>query len=403
MQFVVEVNGYHQALHVFANPIEEHKPGKKNPKVHYFGPGVHEAGTLILKSGETVYIEGGAVVHGVISSQNTRNITIAGRGILDAGKIERGKAPDMIDLKGVVNAQISGIILRDPHLYTVRPLNCDSLTIDNIKLIGLWRYNTDGIHPENCKNVTIRNSFVRAFDDAIVFSGERRGRKAPYNIMENIKVDSCVIWNDWGRALEIGAGTVADTIKNFTFSNIYIPHFTAIAMDIQNCDRGFVENINYKNISIEDPILDSARVGTIPLFKRAWGKIIVLGIYGSFYSQDSIRGQISNIHFENIRYNRTYPEFKDNFSYEDVKTDPNIILKNYDIFLRDNQYFGDINYNCTHSNTVWLNGRDSTHMVRNIYIKDYFINGKKADLNTFGKNEFVSNLNIEGWIMDDKW
>jgi hypothetical protein len=402
-QLIVEINGYHKALHIFANPVEDYKPDKKDPKVHYFGPGTHEAGTINVKSGETVYIAGGAVVHGVISSENTRNIRLAGRGILDASKIERGKAPDMIDLKNVVNAHISGIILRDPHLYTVRPLNCDSTIIDNIKLIGLWRYNTDGIHPENCKNVTIRNCFVRAFDDAIVFSGEKRAYKAPYTIMENIKVDSCVVWNDWGRALEIGAGTVADTIKNFTFSNIYIPHFTAIAMDIQNSDRGVVENIRYKNISIEDPILDSARVGNIPLYKKAWGKIIVLGIFGSFYSQDSVRGQIKNIYFENIRYNRSYPEIKDNFKWEDVTTDPTVKLKKYDIFLRDNQYFGDIGYNCTNSNTVWLNGRDSAHMVSNVVIKDYFINGKKADLSTVGKNEFVTNLNVEGWAMDDKW
>lgn len=239
------------------------------------------------------------------------------------------------------------------------------------------------------------NSFVRAFDDAIVVSGERRWYKAPYNIIENIWVDSCVIWNDWGRALEIGAGTVADTIRNFRFSNIYIPHFTSVVMDIQNCDRGVVENIRYRNIHIEDPILDSARVGTIPLFKKAWGKIIVLGIFGSFYSRDTTRGQISNIYFDNIRYNRTYPEIIDNFSYEDVRTDPNVKLNNYDIFIRDNQYFGDIDYNCTHSNTVWLNGRDSTHTVSNVFIKDYFINGEKAYLNTIGQNEFVKNVNIE--------
>jgi polygalacturonase len=47
---------------------------------------------------------------------------------------------------------------------------CDNVIIYKIKLIGLWRNNTDGIHPENSKNMTIKNCFVRAFDDAIVFS-----------------------------------------------------------------------------------------------------------------------------------------------------------------------------------------------------------------------------------------
>ena len=65
-QFVVEVNGYHQALHIFANPAEAYDIDKNDPKVHYFGPGIHEAGVINLKSDETVFIDGGAIVYGVI-------------------------------------------------------------------------------------------------------------------------------------------------------------------------------------------------------------------------------------------------------------------------------------------------------------------------------------------------
>ncbi len=120
-QFVVEVNGYHHALHIFANPVEDFKIDKQDPKVHYFGPGVHEAGVIKLNSNETVFIDGGALVYGVIVSENTRNIRITGRGILDASKIARDEAPNMIYLKNVVKADISGIILRDPHIWTVLP------------------------------------------------------------------------------------------------------------------------------------------------------------------------------------------------------------------------------------------------------------------------------------------
>jgi hypothetical protein len=337
LQFVVEVNGYHHALHIFANPVKVFKVNKEDPNVHYFGPGIHEAGVINLKSNETVFIDGGAIVYGVINSEDSRNIKITGRGILDASRIARGEAPRMITLRRIVNANISGIILRDPHMYAVGPTNCDSITIDNIKLIGLWRYNTDGIHPTNSKNVTIRNCFVRAFDDAIVMSGSRRAFNEPYNIMENIIVDNCVIWNDWGRALEIGAGTVADTIKNILFSNCYIPHFTSVAMDIQNCDRAYITDIRYENISIEEPILDSITLGTTPLFTNAWGKIIVLGIYGSHYSRDTIRGHINNIYFSNIRYNNTDTTFINYTEY-----DSTLFESDETHFVRDNMYYGDI-------------------------------------------------------------
>ncbi len=395
-QFIVEVNGYHQALHIFANPVKIYNIDKQDPKVHYFGPGIHEAGVINLNSNETVFIDGGAIVYGVINSENTRNIKIIGRGILDASKIEREKAPNMITLKHVVNAYINGIILRDPHEWTVVPANCDSITIDNLKLIGLWRYNSDGIDIVNSKNITIRNTFVRSFDDNIVIKGLTGDYNEHYNIIENIIVDSCILWNDWGRALELGAEIVTDTMKNISFSNCYIPHFTAVAMDIQNCDKGYVKNVRFENISIEDPISDSIRVGKTPIVKKAWGKIIVLGIYGSFYSSDTIRGNINNIYFTNIRYSRTYPENINLFGFDSVTIEKNVNYKNYNIFIRDNMYFGNIRYNCTNPNNIYLSGYDSNHKIENIFIKDYFINGKKTtDLHLIGKNEFVKNIIIE--------
>ena len=351
-QFVVEINGYHHALHIFANPIETFNIDKQDSKVHYFGPGIHEAGIIRLNSNETVFIDGGAIVYGVIESENTRNIKIVGRGILDASKIARGEAPSMIYMKNAMNANISGIILRDPHMWTVVPTNSDSIVIDNLKLIGLWRYNSDGIDVVNSTNVTIKNTFIRAFDDNIAIKGLKSAYDAQHNIIKYIVVDNCVLWNDWGRPIELGLETVADTIKDITFRNCFVPHFTWIAIDIQNGDRGYVKDVRFENISIEDPILDSITIGTTPMNKRELGKTIELIIKGfDWWTTDTVRGNIQNIYFSNIRYNSANPTF------------------------------------------INLVGYDSTHLVNNIFIKDYFINGSKVtNLNSVRKNEFVKNV-----------
>lgn len=394
-QFVVEVNGHHQALHIFANPIPRYKINREDPKVHYFGPGVHHAGVITLKSDETVFIDGGAVVYGIINCENAQHVNILGRGILDASEVERDETPNMIWMKNVTKANIDGIILRDPHFWSTRLINCDEATFDNVKLIGFWRYNSDGINLVNSKNITIKNSFIRAFDDNIVVRGSRSAYTPPFHIIENIRVDNCVLWNDWGRALEIGADSFADTIKNISYSNIYIPHFTSVAMDIQNCDRGYITDINYENIFIGEPIRDSLVIGTTPIVKNAWGKIIVLGIYESFYSGDTIRGKIDNIGFKNIFYNRMYTPENEISEDERVPIDENA-FRNYDLFIRDNIYFGDIAYNATGSSDIYLSGFDDRHLVSNIYIKDFHINGKKiTDPNAIGSNKFVSNIHIE--------
>lgn len=393
-QIVVEVNGYHHALHIFANPIENYRIDKKDPRIHYFGPGIHEAGVINVKSNETVFIDGGAVVYGVIKSENARNVRIIGRGILDASKIERGKATNLITLKNVENAYINGIILRDPQEWAVVPTNCNQVTFDNIKLIGFWRYNSDGIDVVSCKNITIKNSFIRSYDDNIVIRGTKGAYHQPYNIIENISINNCVLWNDWGRVMELGASTVIDTMKNISFSNCFIPHFTSVAMDIQNCDRGYVKDIHFKNIAIEDPISDSLRIGTTPIVKRAWGKIIVLGVYGSYYSDDTIRGNIENIYFNNIRYNSKSVS-KDLAANERNYLENVIIQNNYDKFIRDNIYYGDIPFNCFNPVSIYLSGYDNKHIINNIFIKDYYINGKKmTDLQKVGKNEFVKNVFI---------
>ena len=49
--------------------------------------------------------------------------------------------------------------------------NCENITVDNIKIIGQWRYNSDGINICASKNVTVKNSFIRSFDDCIITRG----------------------------------------------------------------------------------------------------------------------------------------------------------------------------------------------------------------------------------------
>ena len=86
----VEVNGdiFHN-LHLFANPIDTHRPSAKvlkNLKKHkdliYFAPGVHNlpGDTLSVPSGTTVYIDGGARVYGQLIANGVSDVKFYGRG-----------------------------------------------------------------------------------------------------------------------------------------------------------------------------------------------------------------------------------------------------------------------------------------------------------------------------------
>ena len=82
----VEINGRRDPLFLFAD-----RPDVPDTSAtYYYGPGVHRIagdGTLKLNSGERVYIAAGAIVEGRFAlADNSRDITIRGRGLLSGGE-----------------------------------------------------------------------------------------------------------------------------------------------------------------------------------------------------------------------------------------------------------------------------------------------------------------------------
>jgi hypothetical protein len=303
-QVVVEVNGWHKALHLFANPIERDAPKPGDANVHYFGPGVHEIGKFYIESGESVYIAGGAIVYGSINAKGAHDITVSGRGILDASKFGRFDAEQILALKECARVHLSGIILRDANVYAVTPAFCEDVSIQNLKIIGLWRYNSDGIDICNCQRVLVEDCFVRSFDDSLVIKGLRPADSEGGHVpLSDIVFRNCVVWNDWGRALEIGAETQADIIEDVVFENIDVVHYVHRALDIQHCDRALIRNVRFENIRVEDAITEGAGIENPkydPGNASEVGTLIELIIYKIMYSRDPERGQIQNVSFKDI-------------------------------------------------------------------------------------------------------
>jgi hypothetical protein len=300
---VVEVNDWHNALHLFANPPETNQPDPADPHVRSFGPGVHQAGRIVLHSGETLYIAGGAVVHGVVYAENAHDIRILGRGILDASHFDRFDAGPMVELRGCTRARIEGIVLRDPHVWTVMPAGCRDVHIANIKLIGLWRYNADGIDVVNSQDVLVEDCFVRSFDDSLVVKGldHDAAFQSPDTSVRNVRWRNCVVWNDWGRGLEIGAETQAPRMEQITFENCDIVHFVHRAMDIQHGDRALVRDVHFEGIRVEEPIVEGARTADHLHTPDEVGLLAELIIAATMWNKDTERGRIEGVRFKDIQ------------------------------------------------------------------------------------------------------
>ncbi|HEV2695528.1 MAG TPA: endo-polygalacturonase, partial [Verrucomicrobiae bacterium] len=127
----VEINGnWVQALHLFANPPETNAPTATAPGVIYFGPGIHEITHLVVTNNQTLYVAGGAILRGVIGTNEPfsissysglrnysptielrgTNIMLRGRGIID-GTACPTHARHLVFVQGT-NICLEGVILR---------------------------------------------------------------------------------------------------------------------------------------------------------------------------------------------------------------------------------------------------------------------------------------------------
>ncbi|HUT56455.1 MAG TPA: glycosyl hydrolase family 28 protein [Phycisphaerae bacterium] len=300
-QVSVEVNGWHHALHLFANPPEDAAPSPDEPGMLYFGPGLHRPGKITLQSNQTVYLAGGSVVYGAIDARGAENIRILGRGILDASGFKRGEGGGCIRLTNCRNVLIDGVILRDPDVWCLSTFACADVSISNVKLIGLWRYNADGIDICNSQRVTVRDCFIRSFDDSIVIKG-LKSRSFEDKPVRDVLAERCVIWCDWGRALEIGAETCADEIARVTFRDCDIIRTSHIALDIQHGDRAAVHDVLFETIRLEiddvnlKPLIQKAREETYPANPpELVPRLLVIEVVKTGYSKDPERGTVRNV------------------------------------------------------------------------------------------------------------
>lgn len=201
----VEVNGdiFHN-LQIFANPPDRNNPidggcvknerqlAKKRKDVIYFGPGLHDLGkdTVFVKSGQTVYIAGGAFVYGTVHAVSVEDVKIHGRGII----MQKGRG-EGVYVRGSKNVEIDGII------STQCPIGgSDGVKVTNVKVISSYGWG-DGLNVFASSNVHYDGCFARTSDDCMTVYATRKGFVGS---ARNILMENCVLWADVAHPIMIG-------------------------------------------------------------------------------------------------------------------------------------------------------------------------------------------------------
>jgi len=348
-QLSIELDGdIERPLFVFANPPQRNVPKPDDKNVHYFGPGkIHEAGEIVLKSNETLYVAGGAVVQGRVRAENAKNIRICGYGILDAS--HRNYKTQSLKFSECTNVAMDGVVVLNSYGWTIVPLKSDNVALTNIKVVG-WRDNDDGVDIVGCHNLSVVDSFLRTKDDCIAVKaspGYFKEGQSGLRDVRDVAVVGSVLWNaEWGNAMEIGFELQTESVRGVLFKNCDIIHVErGGTFTIHNGDWATVENIRFENIRVEDSRdkLIEFRIGlSIYSGDCPWDyhrqnpdrKRSPLGQWMAVSGDDLAtyvgkRGRIRNIHFKDIAVTASKPPKSFLIGYDDAEHSvQNIVLEN---------------------------------------------------------------------------
>lgn len=333
-QLVVEV-GESAPLFLFANPEEKDIPSETDPRIKYFGTGVHHPGYIDLKDNETVYIAAGAVVYGGIRATGVSNIKVLGRGILD-GNYEHRR---MVLVEDSRNILFEGVTIRNGRGWTNTLVNCRDIEYRFVKVLGFGP-SSDGINPAGSQRVKIVNCFMRNTDDCIAIKAPHYEQPIRDVLVEN----NIMIGYAYADGITIGFETNAEEISNVT---------------VRNCDilmaRGGNRVDGHSGFSI---ICDGPAVIHDILFEdirveRADIKLFELNITDGKQYGDDPPGQIRNIKLKNVEW--------------------------------------------LHEGPIVLHGFDENHIVQNVVFDDCMVAGKplyEVKDEYLKENEFVKGVQI---------
>lgn len=322
-------------LCLFHTPNEEQKPDANDPNVLYFAKGIHEVGVLTPKTGQTVYLEQGALLKGRIYADGVDNVSVIGRGILDArGFTSKPDAICGIEFKNSNHILIDGIGLRTGIWWQTLFLLCKDVEVRNMNLMS-FGINNDGLDIDGVERFLAKNCFIGCGDDGFgwhALDAEANGQPPSIDCV----AENCVIYNTHaGNGLRVGASMETELFKNITFRDITVLAHANAGIRSDHSDWAMVKNLRFENFYIESP--------TRPIEIR-----IEFTRYTNKTGYRDERGHIEGLIFKNVHAAK---------------------------------------------GEIVLEGYDADHAIRDVLFEDVFVAGEKIDsVDQIKANEFVYDI-----------
>lgn len=278
----------------------------------FFGPGRYLSGGVVLKDNVTLYLEANATLLGsrnihdfephfalnphvtdnirhLIFARDAVNIAVCGMGRIDGQgptfwkpthvpqrppdlwketinaaweAVDGGTRLDMrpsplLEFVHCRNLRIEGITIANPPGWTLRPIDCESVFINGLRVRGsVHGPNTDGMDVTGCRNVFISNCDIATGDDALCIKSENPyGSEVPPT--KNITITNCVLTGS-SNGFKMGTASKG-AFENITFANsvvynddVPLNYRLISGVAIEMVDGGSIDGVLVSNIRMQN-------------------------------------------------------------------------------------------------------------------------------------------------------
>ncbi|MFT3980607.1 MAG: glycoside hydrolase family 28 protein [Ferruginibacter sp.] len=159
--------------------------------------------------------------------------------------------PNFIQPYNCKNILIADVKVLNSPMWNINPVLSENITIDNVTIIGHGP-NNDGVDPESCKNVLIRNCYFDTGDDCIAIkSGRDEDGRRIARAAENHIIEGCEMKEGHGGVV-IGS-EISGGAKNIYAINCKMnsPNLDRILRIKTSSSRGgIIENVFMKDVQV---------------------------------------------------------------------------------------------------------------------------------------------------------
>ena len=198
----------------------------------------------------------------LIFGNHVRNVTLCGKGIIEGNGADwwakrtswSVPRPRTVVFQDSENIVIRDVIIQNSPCWTVVPLRSKNILVDGIEIHNPFHSpNTDGIDPDSCQNVEIRNCLLDVGDDCIAIKSgtEENPNRIP---SEHIYVHDCIMRKGHcgvGIGSEMSGGVRDVRIEDCVFTDTE----RGLRLKTRRGRGGYVDGISFKRVSMKNVLV----------------------------------------------------------------------------------------------------------------------------------------------------